>query len=247
MPDSVRLAGDPPTPTKLGGSGGAAPKRYDFSYQHIIESVNGSLRRLKTDRLDNLLLHRPDPLVEPEEVARAFAELKAAGKVRFFGVSNHTGAQIELLKTAVREPLVINQLEISLLHTPLINAGVITNQNNPAYPVRGEGTLEYCRLHKITVQPWSPLARGVATGRVVEGDERAAKTAQLVAAIARDHGVSSEAVAIAWLLKHPARMQPIIGTMTPQRIEGCCQADTMDLTNEEWWRLFVAGRGSDLT
>jgi predicted oxidoreductase len=254
----IRNAGDPPsppntggtaaTPPSIGGAGGAAPKRYDFSYQHIIESVNGSLKRLKTDYLDILLLHRPDPLVEPEEVARAFSELRAAGKVRYFGVSNHTGAQIELLKTAVTEPLVVNQLEISVLHPTLINAGVIFNQDKPLESVRGEGALEYCRTHKITVQPWSPLARGVASGRAAEDpDGRIARTLQTVDALAGELGVSREAVLIAWLLRHPAKFQPIIGTMNPQRIANCCQADRVEMTREQWWRLFGAGRGGDVT
>jgi predicted oxidoreductase len=234
----IRFAGD---------TDPAAPKRYDFSYQHIIESVNGSLNRLKTDHLDILLLHRPDPLVEPEEVARAFSELKAAGKVRYFGVSNHTGPQIELLKTAVREPLVVNQLEISVLHPTLVNAGVIFNQDKPFEPVRGEGALEYCRTHRITVQPWSPLSRGVASGKPAEdSDGRIARTREVVQAIASGHGVGPEAVLIAWLLRHPARLQPIIGTMNPERIKTCCQADRMELTREEWWRLFSAGRGGDV-
>ncbi len=224
------------------------PKRYDFSYAHIIEAVNGSLKRLKTDRLDILLLHRPDPLVEPEEVARAFAELHAAGKVRFFGVSNHSGAQIELLKTAVKQPIVANQLEVSVLHSTLINAGVVLNQDAPLHPLRADGTLEYCRTHKITVQAWGPLAKGVATGKPLDSaDERVRKTAEVVRAIAADHGVSGEAVLIAWILKHPAHIQPIIGTMNPERIRACCQADSLELSREEWWRLFGAGRGGDVT
>lgn len=235
----IRFAGDP-TPD--------APKRYDFSYKHIIESVNASLKRLKTDHLDILLLHRPDPLVEPDEVAQAFAELRAAGKVRFFGVSNHSGAQIDLLKTAVKEPIIANQLEISVLHPTLINAGVVLNQDPIAYPIRSEGTLEYCRTHKITVQAWGPLARGVASGKPLDGaDERVRKTAEVVGAIAADHGVSGETVLIAWVLRHPARIQAIIGTMNPQRIKACCRAVDLELTREEWWRLFGAGRGGDVT
>lgn len=235
----IRFADDPRA---------GAPKRYDFSYKHIIAAVEGSLKRLKTDRLDILLLHRPDPLVEPEEVARAFAELRAAGKVRFFGVSNHSGAQIDLLKTAVKEPIVANQLEVSVLHSTLINAGVVVNQDPPAYPLRAEGTLEYCRTHKITVQAWSPLARGLATGKSLDGaDERVRKTAEVVAAIAADHGVSGETVLIAWVLRHPARIQAIIGTMNPARIKACCRAVDLELSREEWWRLFGAGRGGDVT
>ena len=234
----IRRAGDPNPDS---------PVRYDFSYQHIKDSVEGSLKRLKTDHLDILLLHRPDPLADPEEVAKAFAELKDAGKVRFFGVSNHTGPQIELLKTALSVPLVANQLEISILHNTLLSAGVITNQDNPTYPVRGEGTLEYCHAHKITVQAWSPLARGLASGKAASSsDERAVKTAAVVEAIATAHSVSHEAVVIAWLLKHPAKIQPIIGTMTPARISACCQADGVDLTREEWYTLFSAGRGANV-
>jgi predicted oxidoreductase len=141
-------------------------------------------------------------------------------------------------------PLVANQLEISLLHNTLLNAGVITNQDNPTYPVRGEGTLEYCYAHKISVQAWSPLARGLATGKAAaSADERAVKAAEVVAAIAAAHNVSPEAVLIAWLLKHPAKIQPIIGTMKAERITACCQADTFELTREEWYKLFAAGRG----
>ena len=235
----IRFAGDPSD---------GDPKRYDFSYKHIVESVNDSLKRLKTDRLDILLLHRPDPLVEPEEVAQAFAELRAAGKVRFFGVSNHSGAQIDLLKTALKEPIIANQLEISVLHSTLINAGVLVNQDPPAYPLRAEGTLEYCRTHKITMQAWGPLAKGVATGKPLDGaDERVRKTAEVVSSIAADHGVSGEAVLIAWVLRHPAHIQAIIGTMNPERIKACCRADSLELTREEWWRLFGAGRGGDVT
>jgi predicted oxidoreductase len=136
---------------------------------------------------------------------------------------------------------------MSVLHTTLINAGVITNQTNPAYPVRGEGTLEYCRTHKITIQAWSPLARGIAAGKPVDGaEERITKAVEVVDAIAKARGVRREAVLIAWLLRHPAKVQPIIGTMNPERIAACCQADTFELTADEWWRLFVAGRGADL-
>lgn len=234
----VCMAGDP-RPT--------SPKRYDFSYSHIIEAVEGSLRRLKTDYLDILLLHRPDPLVEPEEVARAFTELETAGKVRHFGVSNHTGAQIDLLRSAVRQPLVVNQMQVSLLHNTLINAGVITNQDLPPAPVRGEGTLEYCRLHGITIQPWGPLATGWLTGRPGQPpDERAAAGSAMVETVAREHRCSKETILIAWLLRHPARMQPIIGTMNMERIRACCAADGLELTREEWYRLFNAARGGDV-
>ncbi|MDQ4076692.1 MAG: aldo/keto reductase, partial [Chloroflexota bacterium] len=136
-----------------------APARYDFSYDHIIRSVEGSLQRLQTDYLDILLLHRPDPLVEPEEVARAFDELQRSGKVRYFGVSNHTAGQIALLQNSIDQPLVINQIELNLLHAHPINEGVIANQEGGEYTAAA-GTLDYCRLHDIMLQAWSPVARG---------------------------------------------------------------------------------------
>ncbi len=234
----IRLAGDPDE---------RSVKRYDFSYENIIRAVNGSLKRLKTDYVDILLLHRPDALVEPEEVAKAFTELQNAGKVRFFGVSNHTGAQIDLLRTVVTQPLVVNQVQLSILHSHLINAGIITNQHNPPSPVRGDGTLEYCRTHQITVQAWSPLARGAITGNLPPGaEERVVRTAQLVAEMAREKNVSREAIVIAWLLRHPAKIQVIIGTTNPERIKACCEADNVVLSREEWYRLFITGRGYDL-
>lgn len=230
-----------------GDTSADAPWRYDFSYEHIIEAVDASLKRLKTDHLDILLLHRPDPLADPLEVARAFDELKAAGKVRYFGVSNHTAWHIELLKTALNVPIVANQLEVSVLHNTLFNAGVITNQDNPTDPVRGEGTLEYCYAHKITVQAWGPLAAGALGGRERNLDkERVAATAETADSIARALGVARETVLIAWLLKHPARIQPIIGTMNPQRIKACCKAVDVNLSREDWYRLFIAGRGSKM-
>ena len=234
----IRFAGDPDA---------RAPKRYDFSYEHVIHSVEGSLRRLKTDYLDVLLLHRPDALVEPEEVARAFDHLHQAGKVRFFGVSNHTAAQIQLLQTCVEQPLVANQLELNVIHTQLINDGIIFNRDDRSMASRSEGTLQFCRMHNITVQAWSPLARGAVSGKpVVNPDARIECTAALVAQLAEEKGVSKEAIVIAWLLRHPARIQPIIGTTNPARIAAACQADDVELTHEEWYSLFIAGRGGEL-
>ena len=221
------------------------PARYDFSYQHILESVDGSLKRLKTDHLDILLLHRPDALVEPEEVARAFDELAQSGKVRHCGLSNHNAAQIRLLKKFVKQPFLVNQVQLSVLHSQLIDEGVSFNQDRPPRSLRGEGTLEYCREHDITLQAWSPLARGALTGKPVNADDpRVAKTAEAVAALAREKGVSGETILIAWLLRHPARIQPVIGTTNPERIKACCQADALELTREEWYTLFAAGRGA---
>lgn len=223
------------------------PQRFDFSYEHIISSAENSLKRLKTDYLDILLLHRPDPLVQPEEVAKAFDELQKSGKVRYFGVSNHTGMQIDLLKKYVTQPLVVNQMEISILHSVLFEAGIVTNQTNPDRQIRGEGTLEYCRLNDITVQAWSPLAKGYLTGRQPENPpERIIKTAKLVQEIASEKNVSTEAVALAWLLRHPAGIQPVVGTTKAERISACCQADNIELSRNEWYSLFIEGRGAPL-
>jgi predicted oxidoreductase len=223
-----------------------APHRFDFSYEHIIESVEGSLKRLKTDYLDILLLHRPDPLVEPEEVARAFDELHKSGKVKFFGVSNHTGYQIDLLCKYVDQPIVVNQLEVNVIHSDLINAGVIANQRKPETFIRGEGTLDYCRLYNITVQAWSPLAVGAFEYNGQGNDEYKKNLAKVISEIAESRKVSKEAVVTAWLLRHPAKIQPVIGTRNPERIAAICQADTFELTRYEWYKLFVAGRGEDV-
>jgi predicted oxidoreductase len=238
----IRYGGDP---------GPDAPKRFDFSYEHIVRSVEGSLGRLQTDYLDVLLLHRPDALVEPEEVARAFDDLHRAGKVRHFGVSNHTAAQIQLLQTCLEQPLVANQVELSIVHTQLLNDGILFNRDDGGVLSRSEGTIEFCRMQGITLQAWSPLARGELSGKpVADADAgqraRIGRTAALVAEMAERKGVSKGAIVVAWLLRHPARIQPIIGTTNPERIAGCCQASGATLSREEWYSLFIAGRGGEL-
>lgn len=220
--------------------------RYDFSYEHIIHSVEGSLKRLQTDYIDVLLLHRPDPLVEPEEVARAFDELSQSGKVRWFGVSNHTAAQMELMRKFLNQPIVTNQVEFNLIHTQLLDEGVVFNQNNPRL-TRNEGVMEYCRLHNITLQAWSPLAGGRLTGNPRPDDGPHIQNAsELVSQMAKEKGVSREAILIAWILHHPARIQPLPGTTNPERILAASEADRVSLTREEWYRLFIAGRGESL-
>ena len=221
------------------------PPRYDFSYQHILRAVEGSLRRLHTSHLDVLLLHRPDALVEPEEVAKAFAELQRSGKVRYFGVSNHTAAQMALLQTHLDQPLVINQVELNLLHAHLITDGIGANREGDQYTAAG-GTLDYCRLHNIMIQAWAPVAGGVLIDPSPAAAERVRKTAERVAELAKDKDTSKEAIVLAWLLRHPARIQPIIGTTTPERLVACCLADRLELSREEWYALFVAARGTSL-
>ena len=222
------------------------PHRFDFTYEHITASVEASLKRLRTDYLDVLLLHRPDPLVEPEEVARAFDDLKRAGKVRWFGVSNHTAAEMALLAKFLRQPIVTNQVEFNLIHTHMLDEGILFNQHHPRL-TRSEGTLEYCRLHNITLQAWAPLATGRLTGRPRPNEGPYVQTtAALLSQMAADMGVSAEAVLIAWILRHPARIQPLPGTTSPARIRAAAQADAIQLSREEWYRLFLASRGEPL-
>ncbi len=221
------------------------PPRYDFSHEHIVRSVEGSLRRLQTDVVDILLLHRPDPLVEPEEVARAFEALHAAGKVRYFGVSNHTPMQIELLKKHLPFPLVVNQLEMNILHNHLANDGIIANQAGHAYTA-STGILDYCRLNDIQVQAWSPVAVGRLFNPPANASEPTRRAAAAVAKLAETYRVPPEAIALAWLLRHPAHIVPVIGTTRPDRIAASAAADSVQLSREDWYTLFVAGRGADL-
>ena len=221
------------------------PQRFDFSYEHIINSVEGILGRLQTEYLDILLLHRPDALVEPEEVARAFAELHQSGKVRYFGLSNHNVWQMALLQKHVEQPLVVNQLEISLLHPYLINDGILANQTANRY-AGAYGILDYCRLHDISVQAWSPVAGGRLFNPPPDAPEHIRKTAALVADMAAAKNTSPEAIVLAWLLRHPSHIQPIIGTTKPERVIASCQADNISLSREEWYALFIAGRGEAL-
>jgi len=221
------------------------PPRYDFSYHHIVHSVEGSLRRLKTDYLDILLLHRPDPLADPEEVAKAFDELHIGGKVRYFGVSNHTAAQITLLQKSVSQPLVINQVKLSMLHAYLIDEGIIANQDRDSTALT-VGTLDYCRLNNIITQAWSPVAGGKLFNPPKNSEKRVKKAAAMVTRIAEEKRTSKEAIVLAWLLRHPAGIQPIIGTTKPERVKASCLADDVELTREEWYALFIAARGEPL-
>ena len=224
-----------------------APHRFDFSKEHILNSVERSLQRLQTDYVDILLLHRPDLLCEPEEVAEAFDILHAAGKVRHFGVSNHVPAQLELLRAAVRQPIVANQIEFSLLRTALLDCSVVADGRSPMTGRAADGTLDYHRLHGIVTQAWAPLAYGYVSGRPA-GPEwpTAMQTQAAVMKIAASRGVPPEAVVIAWILRHPARIQPVIGTRDPERLRACLESDRIQLTREEWYTLYLAGRGRAL-
>jgi predicted oxidoreductase len=212
---------------------------FDFSKEHILESVDGILKRLKTEYLDILLLHRPDTLVEPEEVAEAFNILESTGKVRHFGVSNQTPMQIQLLKKSVKQPFVANQLQLSITNATMISHGFNVNMENDAAVSRDESVLDYCRLNDITIQPWSPFQYGFFEG-VFLGNDKFPELNQKIDEIAERYEVSNTTIAIAWLLRHPAQMQPVTGTMNINRIKDCCKASDIHLTREEWYGIYRA-------
>ncbi len=212
---------------------------FDFSKQHILESVDGSLRRLKTDYLDVLLLHRPDALVEPEEVAEAFDQLESSGKVRHFGVSNQNPMQIQLLQKSVKQPIVANQLQLSITNATMISAGINVNMENAAAVNRDGGVLDFCRLHGITIQPWSPFQYGFFKG-VFLGNDKFPELNAKIDEIAARYGVSNTTITIAWLLRHPAKMQPVTGTMNVGRLRDCVKASEVQLTREEWYEIYRA-------
>lgn len=210
---------------------------FDFSKEHIINSVEGSLKRLKTDYIDIFLLHRPDALVEPEEVAEAFDYLYQTGKVRHFGVSNHNPYQIELLKKSLNQDLIANQLQMSLMFTPMIDAGLNVNmQDEPAY-VRDGGILDYSRLHNMTIQPWSPFQYGFFEGVFIDND-KFPEVNQKLQHYADKYNVTKTTIATAWLLRHPAKMQPIVGTMNTDRLKEIAKAAEITLLREEWYDLY---------
>jgi predicted oxidoreductase len=211
---------------------------FDFSYEHIIESVNGSLAALGTDYIDILLLHRPDALMEPDEVARAFDELSASGKVRSFGVSNHTPGQIELLRKSVSQPIVANQLQLSVTHAPLMAQGVAANMQALDQSVsRDSGTLDYCRLNDITVQAWSPFQAGFFTG-VFLGSPEYPELNAVIDRLAAKYDVPPIAIATAWITRHPAQMQVVLGTTNPERVAGAALGSDVPLTRAEWYEMF---------
>lgn len=213
---------------------------FDFSYEHIVESVEGSLTALDTDYLDILLLHRPDALMEPEEVARAFDDLSAAGKVRAFGVSNHTPGQIELLRRHVDQPIVANQLQLSLPHAAVVAQGVAANMVGVEQAAsRDVGVLDYCRLNDITIQAWSPFQAGFFTGTFLGSPEFPELNA-VIDRLAARYDVPAIAIATAWITRHPAAMQVVLGTTTPERVAGAAQGSDVPLTRAEWYELFRA-------
>lgn len=212
---------------------------YDFSKEHILKSVDGSLKRLKTDYLDVLLLHRPDTLMEPEEVADAFEILEKQGKVRYFGVSNENAMQMELLNHYCGGRIVANQLQFSIAHCDIIDSGLNVNVHNDAGTNRDGGVLEYCRLKNITIQAWSPFQYGMFEG-VFLGSEKYPELNRRIGELAEKYQVTDNAIAVAWILRHPARIQTIVGSTNKKRVADICQAVDVKLTRDEWYSLYMA-------
>ena len=212
---------------------------FDLSKEHIIASVDGILKRLDMEYLDALLLHRPDALVEPEEVAAAFDELETAGKVRYFGISNMKPMQIELLQKYVKQPLVANQLQVSPAHSSMISNGLEVNMLTNGAIDRDGSVLDYCRLKDITIQAWSPFQYGMIEGAFLNNDDFAVLNNKL-AEIGEKYDVSATTMTVAWLLRHPANMQILAGTMKPERFDEICKACDIQLSKEDWYQIFMA-------
>lgn len=218
---------------------GIRPGMYDFSKEHIVKSVEGILSRLGVEYLDLLLLHRPDALMEPEEVGEALTLLEEQGKVRQFGVSNFNARQIELLQSGLRQRLLIDQLQFSLKVTGLIDHGLQVNTEFPHAADRDGEILDYCRLKHITVQAWSPFQYGFFEGAFVDND-KFPQLNQKLQELGEKYGVTKSAMAVAWILRHPAQIQVIVGTTNPQRLTDIAAASGVELTREDWYQLYLA-------
>ncbi|HGH7891276.1 TPA: aldo/keto reductase family oxidoreductase [Streptococcus agalactiae] len=210
---------------------------FDFSKEYILSSVDGILERLGTEYLDFLILHRPDVLVEPEEVAEAFTKLRAEGKVKHFGVSNQNRFQMELLQSYLDEPLAVNQLQLSPAHTPMFDAGLNVNMLNKASIEHDDGIVDYCRLKRVTIQAWSPFQIDLSRGLFVNHPDYK-ELNETIAKLAKNYNVSSEAIVIAWILRHPAKMQAIVGSMNPSRLKAIDKANDITLTRKEWYDIY---------
>lgn len=213
---------------------------FDWTKENILTSVDGILSRLNVEYIDALLLHRPDVLFDPEEVAEAFDILEKEGKVRHFGVSNLVPMQIELLKKYVKQPLIFNQVQLSLEQSQLIDQALYMNNKTTEFSVNRDGNaLDYCRLNDITIQAWSPLQFGMFGGTFID-NPNFPELNEALAKFAEREGVSKSAIAIAWILRHPAKMQAIIGTMNPDHIKDICAATDVNLSHHDWYELYLA-------
>ena len=217
---------------------------FDFSKDYILESVDGILQRLQVDYLDSLLLHRPDALMEADQVAQAFDILQKSGKVRDFGVSNQNPMMMELLKKEVKQPLSINQLQLSAAFTPGFDAGFHVNMEGDKAAVRDGSVFEYCKLNDMVIQAWSVLQFSYFKGNFV-GKEQFHDLNEVLKRLALKYGVSPSAIAIAWVLRYPARMQAVVGTTNPKHLLEASKASNVNLTRKEWYEIYLAA-GNDL-
>ena len=213
---------------------------YDLSKEHIIHSVDGILKRLNTDYLDILLLHRPDPLMEPEEISEAFDVLHRSGKVNYFGVSNFNPAQIELLQEYISPKIIVNQIQLSVTHTPVIDSGIALNMHIDQSINRDSSVLEYCRLHDVTLQAWSPFQNGFFEGPFLGDLDKFPDLNEVIDELAKKYSVTNTAIATAWITRHPANIQVVLGTTNSQRLKDACQGSDIPLTREEWYRIYKA-------
>lgn len=213
--------------------------QFDFSKEHILKSVDGSLSRLGVDYIDVLLLHRPDTLMEPEEVAEAFDKLESTGKVKSFGVSNQNVMQMELLKTAVKQPLIINQLQFSVTEAGMVTSGMNVNMKNAESVMHDGSFLEYSRMKNITIQAWSPFQYGFFEGNFVDNEAFPTLNAKLEE-IGDKYGLTKTGASAAWILRHPANMQLIAGTMNPQHLKEICKAADVTLSRADWYEIYRA-------
>jgi predicted oxidoreductase len=239
--DAVTFSADDRAAITIQSKVGIRSGFWDFSKEHILRSVDESLDALRTDYLDILLLHRPDALVEPDDVAEAFDILHRAGKVLNFGVSNHTPGQVELLKRSVSQPLIVNQVQLSITHAPLIAAGISANMAGLAQSIdRDNGILDYCRLNGITLQAWSPFQKGFFDGVFLGDREGYAELNDVIDQLARSYDVPPAAIAVAWITRHPANIQVVLGTTSVEHMQESAAGSDVPLTREEWYRLFTA-------
>ena len=229
--------------TKCGIRKDAEPTIYDFSKDYIVKCAEDSLKRMNTDHIDCLLLHRPDVLMEPEEVGEAFNKLKAEGKVLNFGVSNMNPYQMQLLQSGLDCEICANQVQMSVCHTPMIDSGINVNMANDPAIMRDGGILEYCRLHKITVQAWSVMQYGFFKG-VFVGSPLYLKLNEVLNRIAEEQNVTATAVAIAWVLRYPGLMQAVIGTTKPHRVTESAKATDVKLSKHQWYEIYMAAGNS---
>ncbi len=239
--DALRLTADERDQIVIQSKCGIRPGYFDFSKEHILASVDRSLKALRSDYLDVLLLHRPDALVEPEEVAEAFDKLHASGKVRHFGVSNHTPGQIDLLKTAVTQPIIANQIQLSVAHAPSIAFGVAANMGGSEQSIDRDGELvNYSRINNITLQAWSPFQHGFFEGIFLGDRENYPELNKVLDQLAETYGATPAAIAVAWIARHPAKIQTVLGTTNPQRLRDSAIGADIELSREEWYRMFKA-------